>query len=41
MFYLMMPSLYLQLYGVGHMVKDHSVTKKKCVATTTWTELSD
>ena len=31
---------YLQLYGVGHMVKDHSDSKRKPAAAT-WATLSD
>ena len=26
----------IQLYDVGHMVKDHSYSKRKLTATTTW-----
>ena len=42
MFYLTMHSthFYLRLYGVGHMVKDHSESKRKPNATT-WATLSD
>ena len=42
MFYLMIHSthFYLRLYGVGHMVKDHSDSERKPAATT-WATLSD
>ena len=33
-------TFYLQLYGVGHMVKDHSDSERKPAAAT-WTTLSD
>ena len=33
-------TFYLQLYGVGHMVKDHSDSERKPTATT-WATLSD
>ena len=41
MFYLTTHStLYLRLYGIGHMVKDHSDSVRKPAATT-WATLSD
>ena len=33
-------TFYLQLYGIGHMVKDHSDSERK-PADTTWAILSD
>ena len=32
---------FLQLYGGGHMVKDHSDSKLKPTANTSWATLSD
>ena len=42
MFYLMTHSthFYLRLYGITHMVKDHSDSDRK-PAVTTWATLSD
>ena len=32
---------YLRLYGVGHVVKDHSDSERKPAAATIWATLSD
>ena len=32
-------TFYLQLYGIGHMVKDHSDRDRKLIAATTWATL--
>ena len=40
MFYLTTHSTNLRLYGVGHMVKDHSDSERKPAAAT-WATLSD
>ena len=37
---ILLNTFYLQLYGVRHMVKDHSESKRK-PADTTWAALSD
>ena len=34
-------ALYLQLYGIRHMVKDRSDSEGKPAASTLWTTLSD
>ena len=34
-------TLYLQLYGIGHIVKDHSDRREETTATTKWATLSD
>ena len=34
-------TFYLQLYGVGHMVKNHTQCERKPAAATTWATLSD
>ena len=34
-------TFYLQLYGVRHMVKDHSVSERGKPAAATWATLSD
>ena len=34
-------TLYLWLYGIGRMGKDHLYNKRKPAATTTWAILSD
>ena len=34
-------TLYLRLYGVEHMIKDHSDSERKPAASTTWATLSD
>ena len=34
-------TFYLRLYGTGHMVKDHSDSKRKPIAATTWATLFD
>ena len=33
--------IYLWLYGIGHMGKDHSNNERKPTATTSWSILSD
>ena len=32
-------TFHLQLYGIGHMVKDHSDNERKLTAATTWATL--